>query len=278
MHCIQTSGNCIRNVTADHFAGVAADEVADPRPYAEILRQWSSLHPEFLFLPRKFKIAVTGAPVDRAAIQFHDIGYEVKRNEQGELGFAVYIGGGMGRTPMLGKKIRDFLPEEDLLAYSEAILRVYNMHGRRDNKYKARIKILVHETGVETITQEIEAGVRGEPARRAAASRRKRSAASPPTSRLPPIAERPAASAVLERARLADPDLRSLGPPQCQPAPRAGLRDRHDLAEADRRRAGRRDRRRSSTPSPTSPSAGRSARSGSATSRTSSCRMSRRTI
>ncbi len=157
MHCIQTSGNCIRNVTADHFAGVSADEVADPRPYAEILRQWSSLHPEFLFLPRKFKIAVTGAPVDRAAIQFHDIGFEVKRNESGELGFAVYIGGGMGRTPMLGKKIRDFLPEEDLLAYSEAILRVYNMHGRRDNKYKARIKILVHETGTENISEEIEA-------------------------------------------------------------------------------------------------------------------------
>jgi sulfite reductase (NADPH) hemoprotein beta-component len=156
MHCIQTSGNCIRNVTADHFAGVAADEVADPRPYAEILRQWSSLHPEFLFLPRKFKIAVTGSPVDRAAIQFHDIGYEVKRNETGELGFAVYIGGGMGRTPMLGKKIRDFLPEEDLLAYSEAILRVYNMHGRRDNKFKARIKILVHEAGVENITKEVE--------------------------------------------------------------------------------------------------------------------------
>jgi sulfite reductase (NADPH) hemoprotein beta-component len=157
MHCIQTSGNCIRNVTADHFAGVSADEVADPRPYAEILRQWSSLHPEFIFLPRKFKIAVTGAPVDRAAIQFHDIGYEVKRNGKGELGFAVYIGGGMGRTPMLAKKIRDFLPEEDLLAYSEAILRVYNMHGRRDNKFKARIKILVHEAGVDAITEQVEA-------------------------------------------------------------------------------------------------------------------------
>ena len=111
MHAIQTSGNCIRNVTADHFAGVAADEAADPRPYAEILRQWSSLHPEFLFLPRKFKIAVTGAPRDRAAIRFHDIGYEVKRNDAGELGFAVYIGGGQGRTPMVAKNIRDFLPE-----------------------------------------------------------------------------------------------------------------------------------------------------------------------
>jgi len=157
MHAIQTSGNCIRNVTADHFAGVAADEVADPRPYAEILRQWSSLHPEFLFLPRKFKIALTGAARDRAAIQFHDIGYEVKRNDAGELGFAVYIGGGQGRTPMVAKKIRDFLPEEDLLAYSEAILRIYNQHGRRDNIYKARIKILVHETGIDVLSQEIEA-------------------------------------------------------------------------------------------------------------------------
>jgi sulfite reductase (NADPH) hemoprotein beta-component len=157
MHAIQTSGNCIRNVTADHFAGVAADEAADPRPYAEILRQWSSLHPEFLFLPRKFKIAVTGAARDRAAIQFHDIGYEVKRNDAGELGFAVYIGGGQGRTPMVAKKIRDFLPEEDLLAYSEAILRVYNLHGRRDNKYKARIKILVFETGADVLKEEIEA-------------------------------------------------------------------------------------------------------------------------
>ena len=204
MHCIQTSGNCIRNVTADHFAGISADEVADPRPYAEILRQWSSLHPEFLFLPRKFKIAVTGAPVDRAAIQFHDIGYEVKRNEAGELGFAVYIGGGMGRTPMLGKRIRDFLPEEDLLAYSEAILRVYNMHGRRDNKYKARIKILVHETGMEGIAEEIETEFEAnrngvlrlpeEEVRRIAAYF------------APPAYEnRPSSSAVVERARLADP-------------------------------------------------------------------------
>ena len=148
MHAIQTSGNCIRNVTADHFAGAAADEVADPRPYAEILRQWSSVHPEFSFLPRKFKIAVTGAERDRAAIQTHDIGLHLKKNEAGELGFAVYIGGGQGRTPMVAKKIRDFLPEADLLSYCTAILRVYNLYGRRDNKYKARIKILVHETGV----------------------------------------------------------------------------------------------------------------------------------
>jgi len=156
MHCIQTSGNCIRNVTADHFAGAAADEVADPRPYAEILRQWSSLHPEFSYLPRKFKIAVTGAERDRAAVQLHDIGLHLKKNGEGKLGFAVYVGGGLGRTPFVAKKIRDFLPEEDLLSYTTAILRVYNLNGRRDNKYKARIKILVHETGTEELTAQVE--------------------------------------------------------------------------------------------------------------------------
>ncbi|PWL19308.1 sulfite reductase [Falsochrobactrum shanghaiense] len=157
MHAIQTSGNCIRNVTADHFAGAAADEVADPRPYAEILRQWSSLHPEFSYLPRKFKIAIVGAEHDRAAIQVHDIGLQLKKNEAGELGLAVYIGGGQGRTPMVAKKIRDFLPVEDMLTYVTAIVRIYNLHGRRDNKFKARIKILVHETGIEPLVQEIEA-------------------------------------------------------------------------------------------------------------------------
>ncbi|MCZ7493655.1 nitrite/sulfite reductase [Agrobacterium rhizogenes] len=156
MHALQTSGNCIRNVTADHFAGAAADEVADPRPYAEILRQWSSVHPEFSFLPRKFKIAVTGAERDRAAIQVHDIGLHLKKNDKGEIGFAVYVGGGQGRTPMIAKKIRDFLPEEDLLSYTTAIMRVYNLYGRRDNKYKARIKILVHETGAEELARQVE--------------------------------------------------------------------------------------------------------------------------
>jgi sulfite reductase (NADPH) hemoprotein beta-component len=156
MHAIQTSGNCIRNVTADHFSGAAADEIVDPRPYAEILRQWSSLHPEFSFLPRKFKIAVTGAPHDRAAVQVHDIGLQAVRGADGNIGFTVFVGGGLGRTPMVGRKVRDFLPEEDLLAYSEAILRVYNRYGRRDNKYKARIKILVHETGLETLRADIE--------------------------------------------------------------------------------------------------------------------------
>jgi len=156
MHAIQTSGNCIRNVTADHFAGAAADEVVDPRPYAEILRQWSSLHPEFIFLPRKFKIAVTGSERDRAATQVHDIGLHAKRDAEGRLGFAYYVGGGLGRTPMIGHLINEFVPVEDLLSYTEAVLRVYNLFGRRDNKYKARIKILVHETGAAEIKRQVE--------------------------------------------------------------------------------------------------------------------------
>jgi sulfite reductase (NADPH) hemoprotein beta-component len=156
MHAIQTSGNCIRNVTADHFAGASGDEVADPRPYAEIIRQWSSLHPEFSFLPRKFKVAVTAAPRDRAAIQVHDIGLHLKRHADGSLRFAVYVGGGQGRTPILAKLIRDDLPEQDLLSYLEAILRVYNLHGRRDNIYKARIKILVHDLGAAAFARQVE--------------------------------------------------------------------------------------------------------------------------
>jgi len=157
MHAIQTSGNCIRNVTADQFAGAAADEIEDPRPYAEILRQWSSLHPEYSFLPRKFKIAVNGAAKDRAAIKVHDIGYQIVKNTRGEVGFTVYVGGGLGRTPLVAHKMRDFLPKEDLLAYTDAILRIYNLEGRRDNKFKARIKILVHEKGASTIRAEVEA-------------------------------------------------------------------------------------------------------------------------
>jgi sulfite reductase (NADPH) hemoprotein beta-component len=156
MHAIQTSGNCMRNVTADHFAGAAADEIADPRVYAEIMRQWSTAHPELSYLPRKFKVAITGAAADRAAIQVHDIGYQLVRNEAGEIGFRVFVGGGQGRTPMVGKAVREFLPEADLLTYTEAIMRVYNLEGRRDNKFKARIKILVHEKGFETIRDEIE--------------------------------------------------------------------------------------------------------------------------
>jgi sulfite reductase (NADPH) hemoprotein beta-component len=157
MHALQTSGNCIRNVSADHFAGAAADEVADPRPYAEILRQWSSVHPEFTYLPRKFKIALTGSERDRAAIQTYDIGLHLKKDAGGELGFAVWVGGGQGRTPLLAKKIRDFLPRQHLLSYITAIMRVYNLYGRRDNKWKARIKILVHETGAEEFARQVEA-------------------------------------------------------------------------------------------------------------------------
>jgi sulfite reductase (NADPH) hemoprotein beta-component len=156
MHAIQTSGNCVRNVTADHFAGAAADEVADPRPYAELLRQWSTDHPEFQFLPRKFKIAITGAPADRAVTAAHDIGLRIVRNDRGEIGFKVLVGGGLGRTPMVGMVVRDFLPEADLLPYVEAVLSVYNTLGRRDNKYKARIKITLHETGKEQISRMIE--------------------------------------------------------------------------------------------------------------------------
>ncbi len=156
MHAIQTSGNCIRNVTADPFAGAAADEIADSRVTAEVIRQWSSLHPEFSFLPRKFKIAVTAAAEDRAAVKVHDIGLYLRRNEAGETGFEVVVGGGQGRTPVIGKTIRKFLPERYLLSYLEAILRVYNLLGRRDNLYKARIKILVDQVGVEAFTRMVE--------------------------------------------------------------------------------------------------------------------------
>ncbi|NOZ65569.1 MAG: nitrite/sulfite reductase [Alphaproteobacteria bacterium] len=157
MHAIQTSGNCIRNISADQLAGVARDEVVDPRPYAEIMRQWSTFHPEFAYLPRKFKFAFTGAKQDRAAIKFHDIGYRAVKNDTGDIGFEVYVGGGMGRTPMIGKVINSFVPEADLITYTEAIMRVYNQFGRRDNKYKARIKILVHELGVEEFTSRVDA-------------------------------------------------------------------------------------------------------------------------
>jgi sulfite reductase (NADPH) hemoprotein beta-component len=156
MHAIQTSGNTVRNVTADHFAGAAADEIEDPRPYAELLRQWSTDHPEFQFLPRKFKIAVTGAPNDRAVTRAHDIGLRMVRNAAGEPGFEVLVGGGLGRTPLIGQVVRDFLPVADLLPYVEAVLSVYNTLGRRDNKYKARIKITLHETGKEELSRMIE--------------------------------------------------------------------------------------------------------------------------
>ena len=156
MHAIQTSGNCIRNTTTDQFAGVTADEIADPRPYCEIIRQWSTFHPEFTYLPRKFKIAVIGTRSDRAATQLHDIGLHVVKNDAGDIGFEVIVGGGLGRTPVIGKVIRPFLPERHLLSYLDAILRVYNQYGRRDNKYKARIKILVESMGAEEFSRIVE--------------------------------------------------------------------------------------------------------------------------
>jgi sulfite reductase (NADPH) hemoprotein beta-component len=156
MHAIQTSGNCIRNISSDQYAGAAADEVTDPRPYAELLRQWSSFHPEFITLPRKFKIAVIASETDRAAMKLHDIGIRIVRNAAGEVGAAFYVGGGMGRTPMIAPCIRDFVPLDQLITYAEACLRVYNRYGRRDNKYKARIKILVHELGKDEYTRQVE--------------------------------------------------------------------------------------------------------------------------
>jgi sulfite reductase (NADPH) hemoprotein beta-component len=156
MHAIQTSGNCIRNISSDQFAGAAADEIVDPRPYAELLRQWSSFHPEFMYLPRKFKIAVIASETDRAAMKLHDIGIRIVKNAAGEIGAAFYVGGGMGRTPMIAPCIREFVPLDQLITYAEACLRVYNRYGRRDNKYKARIKILVHELGKEEYTRQVE--------------------------------------------------------------------------------------------------------------------------
>ncbi|AOG01623.1 nitrite and sulphite reductase 4Fe-4S domain protein [Blastomonas sp. RAC04] len=156
MHAIQTSGNCIRNISSDHFAGAAADEIADPRPWAELLRQWSTFHPEFQLLPRKFKIAVIASGTDRAAMRLHDIGIELVKNADGVLGAKFFVGGGMGRTPMIAPCIREFVPAEELISYSEACLRVYNRYGRRDNKYKARIKILVHEIGADEYRRQVE--------------------------------------------------------------------------------------------------------------------------
>lgn len=155
MHAIQTSGNCIRNISSDQYAGAAKDEIADPRPWAEILRQWSSFHPEFSYLPRKFKIAVIASEEDRAAMRLHDIGIQLVLKD-GELGAKFFVGGGMGRTPMIAPEIRDFVPADELISYAEACLRVYNRYGRRDNKYKARIKILVHELGAEEYTRQVE--------------------------------------------------------------------------------------------------------------------------
>jgi len=157
MHCMQTSGNCVRNITADHFAGAAADELEDPRILSEILRQWSTLHPEFSFLPRKFKIAVSASAADRAAIAIHDIGIQILKNAGGEIGYRVFVGGGLGRTPFIGQEVGPFVPKADILAFLEAVMRVYNESGRRDNIHKARVKILVHQIGIEEMRKRVEA-------------------------------------------------------------------------------------------------------------------------
>jgi sulfite reductase (NADPH) hemoprotein beta-component len=235
MHAIQTSGNCIRNVTADHFAGAAADEIEDPRPTAEVIRQWSTDHPEFTWLPRKFKVAITGSPNDRAVTKAHDIGLRMVRNDAGEPGYEVIVGGGLGRTPMLGRTVRDFLPKADLLPYLEAILQVYNLGGRRDNKYKARIKILVHETGIEEITAQIEAAFE--------ANRRNHAPVDPAlVAAIEAAFAPPGLRAGLRRRPAAHPGAAGLDRHQRHPAPPRALCHRHRLAEADRRHAGRRDR------------------------------------
>ena len=204
MHAIQTSGNCIRNVTTDHWAGAAADEIADPRPVGELLRQWSSLHPEFSYLPRKFKIAVTGAPNDRAAVRVHDIGLRLHKNAEGQIGWEVIVGGGQGRTPIIGVTVRDFLPEHELIGYLEAIMRVYNLHGRRDNKYKARIKILVHELGAEKFKAEVEAEYAKKP--QASTEVEERELARIAAYFAPPQFEKlPRWSAAFEEAKLSNP-------------------------------------------------------------------------
>jgi sulfite reductase (NADPH) hemoprotein beta-component len=206
MHGMQTSGNCIRNVTADQYAGAAADEIEDPRVWSEIIRQWSTLHPEFSFLPRKFKVAVTGAPADRAAIAVHDIGIRIVRNPQGETGFEVLVGGGQGRTPFIGFTIREFLPKAHLLSYMEAILRVYNMLGRRDNMFKARIKIIVHELGQDKFRQLVEdewQQIKGGPVELPEGEYERILAyfAPPPFERLPPV------SLAFEQGRRGNPDF-----------------------------------------------------------------------
>jgi sulfite reductase (NADPH) hemoprotein beta-component len=205
MHAIQTSGNCIRNVTSDQFAGAAADEIEDPRPWCEIIRQWSTFHPEFTFLPRKFKIAVTAAETDRAAVRVHDIGLHMKRGPGGEVGFEVIVGGGLGRTPYVGVTVRDWIAKGELLSFLEAVMRVYNRFGRRDNKNKARVKILVHELGEAEFRREVEAEY---------AAQRPHEKVVLPQAEIdriaayfapPPLAGLPARSEAFEAARAADP-------------------------------------------------------------------------
>jgi sulfite reductase (NADPH) hemoprotein beta-component len=235
MHAMQTSGNCVRNITCDPWAGVAIDELFDVRPWCEILRQYTTLHPEFMYLPRKFKIAFSGAKEDRAATQIHDIGIEAMVREDGQFGWRVYVGGGLGRTPRVGQIVREGLPLDELVAYTEAILRVYNLHGRRDNKFKARIKILVGELGLERFTEEGRARVRRHPGvRKTRRPRQGRGHRSPVRGGCP----RPrdgAADCAFRRRRRAEAghrqDLRPLARTQRRAASLAGLPHRDVVAE-----------------------------------------------
>ena len=242
LHCIQTSGNCIRNITADPFAGVAADEYADPRPYCEALRQWSSAHPEFAYLPRKFKFAVIGAQQDRAAIKLHDIGLRLHPGDDGRPGFEIWVGGGQGRTPKIAHKLFSRVPVERLLATLESMLRVYNLEGRRDNKYKARIKILVNAIGPQQYRDKVLADLRqtgaGAPRHHPAADRRHRRALHPAAGAghcRQPVRERRR-----DRAAPGGPDLAG---DQCLPPPAVGPPDRRGLTEAARRHTGGRHQR-----------------------------------
>lgn len=234
MHAIQTSGNCIRNISSDQFAGAAADELTDPRPWAELLRQWSTFHPEFTYLPRKFKIAVIAADEDRAAMRLHDIGIQIVERD-GRLGARIFAGGGMGRTPMIAPEIKDFVPYEDFLSYLEACLRVYNLHGRRDNMYKARIKILVHALGADEYRRQVEAEF----------VKVKALGIDPPHAEFERIAGYFAPPAVRDGAERHDrpqrPRFRRVARPERLRAQGAGLCDRHDQPEADWRHSRRRD-------------------------------------
>ena len=276
IHAMQTSGNNTRNVTSDQWAGVAPGEIEDPRIWSELLRQYTTLHPEFSFLPRKFKFAITASAHDRAAIKVHDIGLRLHKNADGETGFEVLVGGGLGRTPFIGKTIKQFVPGHDLLSYVEAILRVYNQYGRRDNIYKARIKILVHELGIEKFAKEVEEEwqqIRDG----ALALETSDDRGGPFALQLSGLRKAAAHAGRIEEGR-ARPAVRALAQELGVPAQGAGLCHRDAVAEADRRR-------RPATPPPSrwtrlpiSPTNIRSAKFASATSRIWRCRMSRGAI
>ena len=240
MHAVQTSGNCIRNITTDEFAGVAPDELTDPRPWCEVLRQWSTFHPEFAFLPRKFKIAVNAAAEDRAVIRAHDVGLEIIRDEAGELGVRVFAGGGLGRTPVIGKVVREFLPRKHLLSYLDALLRVYNRYGRRDNIYKARIKILVNALGIEEFARQVEEEWSFTERRPDDADRRGIRAHCPPISRRQPTKRSlPADDTAYLRSNRQRQGVRRLGQAFRACAQGSGLRGRDAVAQGTWRSAWR---------------------------------------